>query len=61
MQLTGLQTNFHGEFSYDAENITHSSGNIVGVSLQIVYSKRFKKEEGLAYLSETVGLWEINC
>ncbi len=56
-----LQTNFQGEFSYDAENITHSSGNIVGVSLKIVYSEKFKKEEGLDHLSETVGLWEINC
>jgi len=56
-----LQINFQGEFSYDAENITHSSGNIVGVSLKIVYSEKFKKEEGLDHLSETVGLWEINC
>jgi hypothetical protein len=56
-----LQTNFQGEFFYDAENITHSSGNIVGVSLKIVYSEKFKKEEGLDHLSETVGLWEINC
>jgi len=39
----------------------HSSGNIVGVSLKIVYSEKFKKEEGLGHLSEPVGLWEINC
>jgi len=28
---------------------------------KIVYSEKFKKEEGLDHLSETVGLWEINC
>jgi len=56
-----LQTNFQGEFFYDSENITHSSENIVGVSLKIIYSGKFKEQENLNKLDQTIGLWEINC
>ncbi len=56
-----LQTNFQGEFFYDVENITRSAGNNVGVWLKIVYSEKFKEQEGLNHLSQTVGLWEIDC
>jgi hypothetical protein len=56
-----LETNFQGEFSYDSENITRSSGNIVGVWLKIVYSERFRKQENLTHLNQTIGSWEINC
>jgi hypothetical protein len=43
------------------ENITHPSKSTLGVWLKIVYSERFKKEEDLAHLSHSVGLWEIDC
>lgn len=56
-----LQENIEGEFFYDSENITRSTANIVGVWLKIVYSEKFKEQEGLTHLSQTVGLWEINC
>jgi hypothetical protein len=56
-----LKTSFQGEFFYDTENITRSPENTVGVWLRIVYSKEFKQKEGLDHLSQTVGLWEINC
>ncbi len=56
-----LQTNFQGKYFYDAENITHSSENIVGVSLKIIYSEKFKEQENLNHLNHTIGLWEINC
>jgi hypothetical protein len=56
-----LQTNFQGEFFYDVENITRSAGNNGGVWLKIVYSEKFKEQEGLNHLSQTVGLWEIDC
>ncbi|MGZ3568177.1 MAG: surface-adhesin E family protein [Thermodesulfobacteriota bacterium] len=56
-----LKNNFQGEFFYDTERITRSSEEVVGVWLRIVYSKEFKEKEGLDNLSQTVGLWEINC
>jgi len=56
-----LRTDTKGEFFYDSENITRSAANTVGVWLKIVYSKEFKEKEGLDDLSQTVGLWEINC
>jgi hypothetical protein len=56
-----LQANDEGEFLYDAENITHSVANTVGIWLKIVYSKEYKEREGLGSLSQTVGLWEIDC
>jgi len=56
-----LQVNVEGEFFYDAENITHSAANTVGVWLKIVYSEKFKEQEELTHLNHTVGLWEIDC
>ena len=56
-----LRTDAQGEFFYDMENITRPSKNTVGVWLKIVYSEKFKKQEDLDHLSQTVGLWEINC
>jgi hypothetical protein len=56
-----LETNFQGEFFYDSENITRTSEHIIEVWLKIVYSDKFKKQEDLSDLSQTVGLWEINC
>jgi len=56
-----LKANVEGEFFYDSENITRSAANIVGVWLKIVYSEKFKKQENLTYLGQTVGLWEIDC
>jgi hypothetical protein len=56
-----LQKNFQGEFFYDAEKITRSSGNTVGIWLKIIYSEKFIKEEGFDDLEQTIGLWEINC
>lgn len=56
-----LQVNDEGEFSYDAENITRSETNIVGIWLKIVYSEEYKRREGLGSLSQTVGLWEVDC
>jgi len=56
-----LEANDEGEFLYDAENITHSAANTVGFWLKIIYSKEYKEREGLGSLSQTVGLWEIDC
>jgi hypothetical protein len=56
-----LKANVEGEFFYDAENVTRSAANIVGVWLKIVYSEKFKEEEDLTHLSQTIGLWEIDC
>jgi len=56
-----LQANDEGDFSYDAENITRSATNIVGIWLKIVYSEEYKKKEGIGSLSQTVGLWEVDC
>ena len=56
-----LWTDHQGEFLYDKENITHPSKNTVGVWLKMVYSERFKKQEDLDPLSQSVGLWEIDC
>jgi len=56
-----FQKNFQGEFFYDADRITRSSDNAVGIWLKIVYSENFLKEEGLDELTQTIGLWEINC
>lgn len=56
-----LERNKQGEFFYDAERITRSPTETVGVWVRIVYSKEFKEEEGLDHLSQSVGLWEINC
>jgi hypothetical protein len=56
-----LWTDRQGEFFYDMENITHPSKNTVGVWLKIVYSEKFKKEEDLDHLSQSVGLWEMDC
>lgn len=56
-----LKTTSEGEFFYDAENLTRSSEHIVGVWLRVVYSKEFNKKEGLNHLSQSIGLWEINC
>jgi len=56
-----FKNNFQGEFFYDSENITRSSGRIVGVWVKIVYSDKFTKGENLTDLSQTVGLWEIDC
>jgi hypothetical protein len=56
-----LQKNLQGEFFYDADRITRSSENVVGIWLKIIYSEKFLKEEGLNDLTQTIGLWEINC
>jgi hypothetical protein len=56
-----LKVNVEGEFFYDAENVNRSAANIVGVWLKIVYSEKFKEEEDLTHLSQTIGLWEIDC
>jgi hypothetical protein len=56
-----LKANVEGEFFYDAENVTRSPANIVGVWLKIVYSEKFKEQEDLTHLSQTIGLWEIDC
>jgi hypothetical protein len=56
-----LKANVEGEFFYDAENVTRSAANIVGVWLKIVYSEKFKEQEDLTHLSQTIGLWEIDC
>lgn len=56
-----LQKNFQGEFFYDADRIIRSSENAVGIWLKIVYSEHFLKEEGVDELTQTIGLWEINC
>ena len=56
-----LQKDFQGEFFYDAEKITRSSGNTVGIWLKIIYSEKFIKEEGFGDLKQTIGLWEIDC
>jgi hypothetical protein len=56
-----LKANVEGEFFYDSENVTRSEANIVGVWLKIVYSEKFKEQEDLTHLSQTVGLWEIDC
>jgi len=56
-----LKANVEGEFFYDAENVTRSTANIVGVWLKIIYSEKFKEEEDLTHLSQTIGLWEIDC
>jgi hypothetical protein len=56
-----LRTDVQGEFSYDVENITRPTKNTVGVWLKIIYSEKFKKEEDLDHLNQTVGLWEIDC
>ena len=52
---------------YDAENITRSSKNIVGVLVRLEYTERgvveMVKEFGKHYenLSYSLELWEINC
>jgi hypothetical protein len=56
-----LQKADEGEFLYDAENITHSAANTIGIWLKIVYSDEYKEKEGLGSLTQTVGLWEIDC
>jgi Surface-adhesin protein E len=56
-----LQATDEGEFLYDAESITHSAADTVGIWLKIIYSKQYKEREGLSSLSQTVGLWEIDC
>lgn len=56
-----LRADVQGEFFYDLGKITRSSKNRVGVWLKIVYSEKFKKDEDLDHLSQTVGLWEIDC
>jgi hypothetical protein len=55
------------ECFYDAENMTRSSKNIVGVWTKLVYTERgvvkMVKEFGKHYenLSYSLELWEINC
>jgi hypothetical protein len=51
-----FQKNFQGEFFYDADRITRSSDNAVGIWLKIVYSENYLKEEGLDELTQTIGL-----
>ncbi|MBI5967411.1 MAG: hypothetical protein HY882_06105 [Deltaproteobacteria bacterium] len=56
-----------GVSSYDTENITHPSKNIVRVWTKTVYSRngtiRLVIKHGSRYenLSHSVRLWEINC
>ena len=56
-----LRTDAQGEFFYNMETINRPSKSTVGVWLKIVYSEKFKKQEALDRLSQTVGLWEIDC
>ncbi len=56
-----LRADVQGEFFYDLGNITHPAKNTVGVWLKIVYSEKYKNEEDLDHLNQTVGLWEIDC
>jgi len=42
-----LKANDEGEFSCDAENITRSATNIVGIWLKVVYSEEYKKRKAL--------------
>ena len=56
-----IKTTDEGNFFYDAENITRPSKNTVGIWLKLIYSEKVKGRGGLDNLSQTVGLWEINC
>lgn len=56
-----IKTTGEGDFFYDAENITRPSKNTVGIWLKLVYSEKAKGRGGPDHLSQTVGLWEINC
>ncbi len=56
-----IKTTGEGNFFYDTENMTRLSSNTVGVWLKIVYSEKVKEQEGFDNLSQTVGLWELNC
>lgn len=56
-----LRTDAQGEFFYNMETIKRPSKSTVVVWLKIVYSEKFKKQEALDRLSQTVGLWEIDC
>jgi hypothetical protein len=56
-----LQANEEGEFLYDTETITRSTANTVEILLKIVYSKEYKEKEGLDPITQTIGLWEIDC
>ena len=56
-----LWEDFQGEFLFDKEDVTRPSKNTVGIWLKIVYSERFRKEDDLDRLSQSVGLWEIDC
>ncbi len=56
-----LQENEKGEFFYDAENLVPLSEKTIGVWLKVVYSAKFKEQEGLKDLHHTVGFWEIHC
>ena len=49
-----LKLNVQGDFFYDAENLTRSSSEIVGVWLKVVYPEKFKEQEDLTHLSQTV-------
>lgn len=50
-----------GEFFYDIENLLPSSEKTIGVWLKLVYSHKFKQQEGIGDLHHTVGFWEIHC
>jgi hypothetical protein len=56
-----IKTTDEGNFLYDAENITRPSKNTVGIWLKLIYSEKVKGRGDLDNLSQTVGLWEINC
>jgi len=56
-----IKTTDEGKFFYDAENITRPSKNTVGIWLKLIYSEKVKGRGDLDNLSQTVGLWEINC
>ncbi len=56
-----LQRNARGEFFYDAENMNRPSADIIGVWLKVIYSEKFKEQEGFGNLSQAIGFWEINC
>ena len=44
-----LKADVQGDFFYDAENLTRSSTEIVGVWLKVVYSEKFKEQEDLTH------------
>ncbi len=56
-----LEENDKGKFFYDGESLVTSSEQTIGVWLKVIYSAKFKEQEGLKDLHHTLGFWEIHC